>query len=190
MATSTKKKLVQTAHDMFYRGGFHTTGLDQILTEVGVTKTTFYNHFESKDDLVLAVLEWHDRWWRETFVEMLRRHGGDDPRDQLAAVFDALDEVFTGEFNGCIFINVAVEFPNPNDPAHKAAASHKDSMVRIIREIAERARIDEAASFAEQFTLLMEGAYVTRHVTQKDKTADIARSLASMLLDKYLPTAA
>jgi len=191
MATPTRERLVKSAHDLFYRHGFHTTGLDQILDEVGVTKTTFYNHFESKDDLVLAVLAWHDKWWRDTFVELLRRHGGDDPRDQLAAVFDALDEVFKGgDFNGCIFINVSVEFPLPHDPAHQAAATHKASMVRILRELAERARIDDAASFAAQLALLMEGAYVTRHVSGSDETADVARRLAAMLLEKHLPAAA
>jgi len=56
MATSTRERLVLAAHDLFYAEGFHAVGLDRILAEVGVTKTTFYNHFASKDDLVLEVL--------------------------------------------------------------------------------------------------------------------------------------
>ena len=77
---STRERLIKTAHDLFYQEGYHTVGLDRILAQVGVTKTTFYNHFESKDDLIIESLRWHDKWWQETFRAMLRRYGGDTPR--------------------------------------------------------------------------------------------------------------
>lgn len=103
MAASTKERLIEVAQDLFYRDGFHTVGLDRILREVGVTKTTFYNHFESKEDLILEVLQHHDRWWRDTFCRMLRERGGETPRGQLEAVFDVLEWLITSEeFNGCI----------------------------------------------------------------------------------------
>jgi len=46
---------------MFFRTGFHSVGLDAILAEVGVTKTTFYNHFESKNQFISEVLRRPDR---------------------------------------------------------------------------------------------------------------------------------
>jgi AcrR family transcriptional regulator len=67
MTTSRRQDLVDTAMQLFYRNGFHAVGLDRILADTGVTKTTFYNHFESKDDLVVAVIQQRDRWWRDTF---------------------------------------------------------------------------------------------------------------------------
>lgn len=54
--TSTRQRLIEAAGRRFYRDGFRMVGLDQILTEVGISKTAFYKHFESKDDLVLAAL--------------------------------------------------------------------------------------------------------------------------------------
>jgi AcrR family transcriptional regulator len=175
MATTTRERLVETAHGLFYREGFHTVGLDRILGEVGVTKTTFYNHFQSKDDLMLEVLRRHDRWWRDTFQQKLREYGGDTPRGQLEAVFDVVEELFnSGEYSGCIFINVAVEFPLPHDPAHQAAAEHKATMESIIRELAGYAGAADASAFAREFTLLMEGAYVTQHITRRDDTASSA----------------
>jgi AcrR family transcriptional regulator len=190
MAGSTRERLIKSAHDLFYLDGFHTVGLDRILSEVGVTKTTFYNHFDSKDDLVLAVLDWHDRWWRETFASMLRRHGGDRPRDQLLAIGDALDEMFTaGDYNGCIFINVAVVFPLHHDPAHQAAARHKAAMVDIIRELAGYAGIGDPKTFAMEYCMIVDGAYVTRQVTGDPETSAIARRMAEMLLERDLPVA-
>ncbi|MHC4421417.1 MAG: TetR/AcrR family transcriptional regulator [Planctomycetota bacterium] len=187
MATSTRQRLIDTAHDLFYEEGFHTVGLDRILAEVGVTKTTFYNHFGSKDDLMLEVLNHHDRWWRDTFARKLREQGGDTPRGQLEAVFDVVKDLINGDdYNGCIFINVAVEFPLPHDPAHQAAAQHKQAMESIIRELAGYAGAGDPAAFAQELSLLMEGAYVTQQVTHNTQTADIARRIADMVMNKHL----
>lgn len=188
MSLSTRDRLIQTAHQLFYNDGFRNVGLDRILSKVGVTKTTFYNHFESKDDLVLEVLNWHDRWWRDTFLGLLRKHGGDSPRGQILAIPDALDEVFaSGGFNGCIFVNVAVEFPLPHDPAHQAAAAHKRAMGEIIRELAGYAGATDPEAIAREISLVMEGTYVTRHVTHDPKTSEIARHLIGMIVQRHIP---
>lgn len=185
---STRERLIKTAHDLFYQEGYHTVGLDRILAQVGVTKTTFYNHFESKDDLIIESLRWHDKWWQETFRAMLRRHGGDTPRGQLLAVPNALDELFSdGMFNGCIFINVAVQFPLPHDPAHKLAADHKLAMEDILRELAGYAGADDAKAVAQELAMVLEGAYVTRQVTGCDQTSDIARRIVHAIIDKRVP---
>ncbi len=188
MAASARDRIIQTAHELFYRIGFHAVGLDAILTEVGVTKTTFYNHFESKDDLVLEVLRWHDRWWQETFRDLLRQYGGDTPRGQLEAVCDTIDHLFRrDDYNGCFFVNVAVQFPLPHDPAHQAAARHKQAMGDIIRELAAAAGASEPDALAQELSLLMEGAYVTHHITRNSETGKIARRIAAILIDKHLP---
>jgi AcrR family transcriptional regulator len=188
MALSTRDRIIHSAHDLFYRVWFHAVGLDAILADVGVTKTTFYNHFESKDDLVQAVLQFHDRWWQDTFREMLKKHGGDTPRGQLAVIFDALEELLArDDFNGCFFVNVAVQFPSPRDPAHKSAAAHKQAMETIIRELAGYAGADDPAALAQEMSLLMEGAYVTRQVTGNPDIAAVAKRVAQLVLEKHLP---
>jgi len=185
---STRERLLEIADDLFYRDGFHSVGLDRLLDLAGVTKTTFYNHFESKDALILAVLTERDRWWRETFCQMLQRHGGDEPRGQLAAIVDALHELFASStFNGCIFINVSAEFPLPQDPVHQAARQHKQMMEMILRDLALRAGARDPIALAEQFAMLMEGAYVTHQVSRNPRTADIARRTARLLLEQHLP---
>lgn len=188
MAVSARDRIIEAAHEQFYRVGFHTVGLDAILNEVGVTKTTFYNHFESKEDLVREVLEWHDHWWQDTFRQMLRKHGGDKPRDQLLAIPNVLDEFLQrDDFNGCFFVNVAVQFPQAHDPAHEAAAKHKRAMESIIREIAGYAGAANAVAFAQEMSLLMEGAYVTRQVTRDVNTMRVAGRLMKMLVESHLP---
>src|SRR6218665_2250806 len=58
-----RDRILVTAHQLFYRDGIRATGIDRIIAESGVAKLTFYRHFPSKDDLVLAFLDYrHDRW--------------------------------------------------------------------------------------------------------------------------------
>ena len=188
MPTGTRERLLETAKDVFYREGFHAVGLDGILADVGVTKTTFYNHFESKDDLILGVLRAHDQWWRKVFAERLRERAGDDPAAQLRAIFDVLDEFIAAEtFNGCIFVNVSVEFPRPHAPAHRAAAEHKELMGAFLRDLALRAGARDPVVLAEELALLMEGSYVTRQVTGNRRAAAIGRRVAEALLARELP---
>jgi len=57
MPTTTREKLVESALRRFYRDGFRNLGLDQVLADVGISKTAFYKHFECKEELMLAALE-------------------------------------------------------------------------------------------------------------------------------------
>jgi len=185
---STRERLIQTAMELFYYNGFHAVGLDRILAEVGVTKTTFYNHFESRDDLILEVIKRRDDWEFETFNNAILERAGDDPRAQLLAMFEVLDEWFNSEeFRGCIFINAAAEFPLPHDPAHRAAAVHKQRVLEAIRERAARAGARDPQGFAKRYCMILDGAIVVRQVMQDDGTAATARELVEMLMERELP---
>lgn len=188
MRPSSRDRIMKIAHDLFYEHGFHTVGIDQIVSEAGVTKTTFYNHFESKEELMLDVLRWHDKWWRDQFRALLRHHAGDAPRDQLLAIPDAIEQTISAPgFNGCIFVNVAVQFPLPHDPAHALAAEHKAKMEDLYRELAGYAGASDPVALAAELAMMTEGAYVTRQVTHDPRTADIFRRLVERTIEQHLP---
>lgn len=187
-ALATRDRIIDIALDLYYQHGFHATGLDRVIKEVGVTKTTLYNHFESKDHLVLAVIEKRDAWWQDTFRSEILRRGGEDPVAQLRCVFDVLRDWFaTDGFNGCLFISAASEFPSPHDPAHKAAKANVDAIRAAIVEVATKAGIQEPDAFAQQFNLIVEGTIVTEVIDRDGSAADTAVQLANMLIALHLP---
>ena len=77
-AESTREKLLDRATDLFYTYGIHAVGLDRILKDVGVTKTTFYNHFESKDDMTCEVLRRRHEWEFQWFIKAVEQVSGGD----------------------------------------------------------------------------------------------------------------
>ena len=90
------------------------------------------------------------------------------------------------DFQGCIFVNVAMEFPLPHDPAHVAAAANKKAIEEIIYEIAERAGAADPQALTEELCLVMEGTYVTRQVTGNPATIAIARRVTDRLIAAHL----
>jgi AcrR family transcriptional regulator len=186
--SATRQRLIEAAVKRFYRDGFRNVGIDQILGDVGISKTAFYKHFECKDDLMLAALEKQNVWLQNTFRDMIHQRGGDSAVGQLRAVLDVVETIIeSDDFQGCIFVNAAMEFPLMHEPAHVAAAGNKRAVEEIIRQIADRAGASDPKRLAEELCLIIEGAYVTRQVTGNRQTVGIARRVAERVIAGHVP---
>jgi len=190
MATTTRQRLIEAALQRFYRDGFRNVGIDQVLADVGISKTAFYKHFESKDDLMLAVLQMKNVWLQDLLREVACRRDGRNPAEQLRSLFDVVEQTIASDnYKGCIFVNVAMEFPLLHEPAHQAAAEHKRAIEAIVRELAAQAGVDDPTAMAQELCLIMEGAYVTRQVTGDPQTIEIARRVAEAAIAARLQAA-
>ena len=186
-AKDTRENLIDAAYARFYRDGFRNTGLDQILSDVGISKAAFYRHFESKDDLMVAVLRRNDSWLQNQFREMIREHAGRSAADQLRGLFDVVHRMIEEEeYRGCIFVNAVMEFPLQHDPAHQAALNNRLAIEDLVFELAERAGAADPGVLAQELCLIMEGVYVTRSITHDPGTIEIARGLADRVVDAHL----
>lgn len=180
-----RERLVSAAIELFYRLGFGAVGVDQVIAAAGVTKTTFYKHFESKDDLMVAAVRQRDQWESEAWGRAAREMVGDDPLRQLLAMFDVMDLWFNApDFHGCMFMNAAAEFPNPNDPVHQAAADYRRKSRDYYRDVALGAGAEAAAaeSFADCFSAILEGALVLRQTYGRNDAARVVRPAALQLI--------
>ena len=185
---STREKLIQAGHEIFYREGFLNVGLDRLLNEVGCSKQTFYNHFECKDDLIVAVIDEHHRWWSSELRDRIQRAAGPNAKAQILAMFDVMKEIMhEPDYHGCIFINAAVEFPQPHHPAHQSARKAKADGLALLEDLAERAGASNPVALAQEIDMIIEGALITQQVSRDSDVCGIARSVAETLLEKYLP---
>ena len=186
MRTPTRQRLVEAAIRRFYRDGFRSVGIDQVIADVGISKTAFYKHFESKEDLMLAALEMQNAWLQDTFRTMIRERGGSTAVGQLHAALDVVDLIIASDdFQGCIFVNAAMEFPLAHEPAHVAASENKKAIEDILYTLALEAGADDPRALAQELCLIMEGTYVTRHVTGNKHTIEIARRIADLVIASH-----
>lgn len=187
---SKRDQLLDTAIDLFCRNGFHATGIDRILGESGVAKMTLYNHFHSKDELILAALRRYDDRGRTALVKAIEKSAR-DPRGRLLAFFDIVDKWVQDEgFLGCPFVNVAAEFHDSSHPAHRVAAEHKRLLGAYLESLAAAAGALQPESLARQLMLLYEGALNLSHVAGDRDAAKAARGAAEVLIDAALGRAA
>jgi AcrR family transcriptional regulator len=187
--SQTRERLIDSATRRFYRDGFRNVGIDQVMDDVGISKTAFYKHFRSKDELMLAVLEKQNRWLQGTFRELVEERAGSgaSAADQLRAVMDVVEQVIEeDDYQGCIFVNVAMEFPLPHQPAHVAASRHKQAIEAFVQDLATRAGATDPRALAQELCLVMEGAYVTRQVTGDRSTSAVARRVADIVVASHL----
>jgi AcrR family transcriptional regulator len=184
-----RERLVAAAVELFYRHGFGAVGIDRVIAAAGVTKTTFYKHFESKDDLMVAAVRRRDEWESAAWDRAVRKLAGDDPAAQFVAMLDVLDVWFNDpDFRGCMFLNTAAEFPNPHDPVHRAAADYRRRKRDHFRDLARAAGAGPAGAetFADCFTVLIEGALVLRQAHGRNDAARVVRPAVEQLLGAYL----
>jgi AcrR family transcriptional regulator len=147
-ATPPRDRILRAAHDLFYRDGIRATGIDRVIAESGVAKVTFYRQFPSKDELILAFLEFRHERWMAWFVDALQRHGG-TPLAIAPALAEWLREA---DFRGCAFLNSVGELATALPAVLDVTRRHKQDMTaavaRLIRPAPGRARTARALALA------------------------------------------
>lgn len=183
MRQTKRDELVRKALEIFYRNGFHSTGMDMLAAQSGVSKTSIYKHFRTKEDLILAALRLRDENFRNW---LFRRMGelGSTPQEKLVAMFDALEEWFAErDFRGCMFIKASAEYQDPSDAIHAQSAEHKrllfDHVVALTRQIG----VASPEDLAHQLLLLKEGAIVMAVLGRGRDAARDARIAAEKLIN-------
>ena len=187
MRPNKRDELVRRALDVFYARGFHATGMDTLVKETGVSKTSMYKHFRTKDDLIVAVLRLRDEDFR-TWLYRRMAELADTPRGQLLAMFTALAEWFDKpEFAGCMFVKASAEFQDHSHPVYRQSTEHKQLILRHLAGLAEQAGAADAAALARQLLTLKEGAIVLAAMSVCPDPASDALATARLLLQTQLP---
>ncbi len=153
-ALGARERILQTAHDLFYREGIRATGVDRLIAESGVAKLTFYRHFPSKNALVMAFLDHRHRYWMDWFTSALERHGGN-----ADALVPTLAEWFSNpEYRGCAFINtvseLACDLPEVAVITHRHKADMTKAIAGLLLGIPQRGLVAEALAVAVDGTII------------------------------------
>lgn len=161
-AEATRERILEATNRLFYAQGIRATSADRIIEEVGITKVTFYRHFRTKSDLVVAYLGQQAAGEREWFQGM-RRVG--DPVGSLQAIAAGIGAASCSPgFRGCAFINAAAEFSDPQDPVRAAVDEHRHWMLEEFASIAAEAGVQDVEESARQLMMLRDGAMVNGYL--------------------------
>lgn len=184
--SEARQRILDRAYELFSHRGVRAVGVDELIESAGVAKATFYKHFPSKDDLVLAFLEEREQRWTKEWVEAEAKRRGGTPEAQLMAIFDLFDEWFhQKDFEGCSFINVLLEFNGTGDQRiARASATHLENIREVVRALAEEASLRDPAGFAMSWHILMKGSIVQAGEGDLE-AARRAKALGGLLIEQH-----
>lgn len=157
-ALPARQRILQTAHDLFYRDGIRATGIDRVIAEAKVTKVTFYRSYPSKNDLIHAFLAFRHERWMAWLREALARHqaAGEAPQQ---ALLNSLAEWWQApDYRGCAFINSAAELGGADPQVLQTVREHKGDMTEVFTQLLPEG--PSRAQRAQALTLAVDGAIV------------------------------
>ena len=179
----TRRRILDAAYELFYRKGFSRVGVDEIAESAGITKRSLYYHFESKDELLAAVLDRLNELFPGHIRKYEDRYCG-DPEEIVSILFSELARWSKKPgWTGPGFTRVAMELADlPGHPARGAARRHKARHEAWFAEILTKAGVDSAPEHAREMQLLVEGACVLILIHGDRSYAETAARIAKLLL--------
>jgi AcrR family transcriptional regulator len=179
--SAARERLLETAARIFYAEGINTVGVSRIVKEADVTLATFYRHFPSKQDLVLAYLQRvHDDFASRAAAAQDTAEGPGDVLKTIASNITA--QLLEPSFRGCAFINAASEFEDPQGPIKRAVLAHRAWFFALIRDAFASAGHPQPDLAASRYVMLRDGATTAGYLGDPSQARDaFDRSVAELL---------
>lgn len=114
---NSKQKIVNSAKPLFHQYGIEQTSVDTIISSSGVSKSNFYYHFRSKDELALYVLELRMNDFINTVLNPTLDNTTLPPYERLKLFYEKIINYHESNNceNGCPFGNIALELSNKKE---------------------------------------------------------------------------
>jgi AcrR family transcriptional regulator len=169
-----RERILEAADRLFYTEGVRATGTEKIMSVSEVAKATFYRHFPSKDDLVIAYLEYRDR----SFFECLDSPAPpEDIHEALARIERVINRP---DIIGCPFLRIASEYPDTAHPFHRVAIEHENKFLAYLISLLEPFAIDKRAAAAALLSVV-DGGLTTRMLYGTSKEIPILSPAEAVL---------
>jgi AcrR family transcriptional regulator len=169
---ATRERILDAATELFYANGLRAVSADRIVAQVGITKVTFYRHFPTKEDLIVAYLERRAEWERAA-VESARSAAPGKPAEALRMIVDGIgQESCSPGFRGCPFINAAAEYADPDHPIRLVVDAHRRWFKGAIEEFLVELGVSDSSRVADQLVILRDGAMISGYLGDPEMVAD------------------
>ncbi|HYE61467.1 MAG TPA: TetR/AcrR family transcriptional regulator [Phycisphaerales bacterium] len=186
----TRERLVRAAYEVFLQQGFNAVGIDQVLQKVGVTKTTFYNHFESKDDLVAAVLQWRNAQWPRALKKVFEDAGETDAAERLVLLLRQRDEIWELPKGGTgLFTRAACEYPAGQGPVRQAIAEYRATLEKELLSITRATGAADPEALMREIKLVLAGVAGMNLVGDTERVNETAVHVARQVIERHLVSA-
>jgi AcrR family transcriptional regulator len=179
-----RDRLLAAASRFFHESGIQATGVDTLIAEAGIAKATFYRHFPSKDDLVVAWLKDPRTRWLDRVRRQVEAQGGDGA-EAVPLFFEALADWLAAEgYRGCPYLNTAAEVTDASHPARTVVVEFLQDVEDYLADLVAAAGYRNPRPLAAQLQVLAAGAITLAVARRSGAAALAARDAAVAVLSK------
>ena len=130
----TRERILNSAQRLTQTRSFHGFSFQDIADEVGVRKASLYHHFDSKDDVAVAMLQRAADW----VSAQIKSAEGLEPSERLEAYFDLFRQIHGKGERMCPGGSFAAVFGAVSSPVqaalHRFAKMHLDWLEDVVRD--------------------------------------------------------
>jgi TetR/AcrR family transcriptional repressor of nem operon len=164
----SKTKLLDATLKVVRAKGYTAARIEDVCTEAGLTKGSFFHHFKSKEDLALAAVA---HWGAQTtgFFADAPYHAPDDPLDRLIAYVAFRKAILTGElpeftcFLGTIIQEAYLTHPEISTACERSLTAHAKTLEADIRDAMRKYRVRgnwTVGSLALHIQAVIQGGFI------------------------------
>jgi AcrR family transcriptional regulator len=182
-----RRHVMVSAWKCFSRQGFQATTMDEIIAETGMSSSSVYRYFASKDDLISTAAE-ESLTVTKGVLEDLKRHTPvPGPRETLTAITKALKRQMDqpGYDLSKITVNAwaeALRQPQLHERAYRFYRETHRTLIELARLWQSEGLVPADAdptSIADLFVTLMPGMLITRHLYQPTTATRLAEGMVA-----------
>jgi len=181
-----RERILETAQRLFYNQGYNSTGINQIIEEAGIAKASLYQHFKSKDALLVAYLQRNHRERIQRLWEFINKC--EDPAARLGAMFEyRISVAEEGQFRGCSFMRIHSELDMcyAKDRAQAEIRQYKNEVLGIIRSLVNKLPLKKEVDpdlLSERIFMIYEGAQINSTLLQRAEPLKQGKALVMEMI--------
>ncbi|TAK09569.1 MAG: TetR/AcrR family transcriptional regulator [Candidatus Manganitrophaceae bacterium] len=187
--SQARRRILDTARELFYRNGYRATGINEIIQKSGVAKATFYAHFPSKESLAYAYVESMNREELRLMEEGMEKFSG--PYEKLIGLIEFLIPWSRErDYRGCAYLNISSEITDHANPVRRESKDHYLAVRRLVGRLMQELKKAKGASWknrdteqaADDYMLIFSGALAMAQVYHNPEPFRAAIEAAKRLL--------
>lgn len=160
--------ILRKSYELFYKQGFHDSGVELLAKRAGTTKRTLYARFGSKEGLIEEALKYRHQMFMTQLKDDFDNFEIEKVADVATCYLTFLKNWTSSEdFYGCMFINACAEYSDKQSSPHRIAKQHKTEVRQWLLDKFKQVSAENAKQKSDTLFVFGEGIIVAAQTGQE-----------------------
>ena len=180
-----RRQIVEAAFKLFKARGFYATGVDLIMQTASVSKRTLYKYFPTKNDLIVAVLDYYRTTYADYLHQILNQKDKTS-HEKILAIFEDAKQWFEDiNFHGCLAVNAMGEFSGKDQAIENSCIRFKRWEIEVLQTLSKDIDSKQPDELAYKLFVLLEGMSSIAQVTKGTCPVDMT-AMVNEIIEKHV----